>query len=97
MRKLLIASAVLGAVLVVAVQAAPAAAAPGVKAPAVQAGGQVQSVQYYEPGWREREAWRLRREDEWRRREAWRRQNERREYYGYGYAPRPVPYYGPRY
>jgi hypothetical protein len=56
----------------------------------------VQTVQYYDPDWRQREEWRRRREFEERRREEWRRAHEAREEYGYR-PPPPPPYYGPRY
>ena len=51
----------------------------------------VKQVQYYQPGWREREEWRRRREIEFRRREEFRRRQEWR------HAHRPPPgYYPPR-
>lgn len=88
MRNMLLASAVLGAVAI----AGPANAAPATRERAAVA-PHAQTVQYYDPNWREHEEWRRRREEE-RRREAWRREHERREYERSEARP---PYYGPRY
>lgn len=73
--------------------AAPAAAQP---VTLIVTSPTVQTVQYYEPGWRGREEWRRRREIEWRRRHEWRRHEELREARR---PPPPLPYYGygPRY
>ena len=49
----------------------------------------VQTVQYYEPGWREREDWHRR--EEWRRREEFRRRQEWREAHERRRGP-PPPY-----
>jgi hypothetical protein len=51
---------------------AAAHAAPTFAAPAVRVAPLAQTVQYYEPNWREHEYWRRHREEEERRREAWR-------------------------
>src|SRR3954447_16686984 len=69
MRKMLLSLAVIGGV---SATAAVAHAAPAVTAPVVKAAPLGQTVQYYDPDWREREHMRHRREEEWRRREAWR-------------------------
>ena len=83
-------------VLMGSASAPPAAAAPsGISLSIVSAGPVAETVQYYEPGWREREEWRRRREIEFRRREEWRRHQEWR--LAHRGPPLPSYGYGPRY
>lgn len=92
MRNLLLSLVALGS-LATAAASTPASAQP--VAPA-WSGASVQLVQYYEPGWREREEWRRRHEFAEHRREEWRRAHERRERHE-EHEFRPPPFYGPRY
>lgn len=75
MRKTLLTLAVLGGAVALGA-AAPASAAT---AQAVHGAPHLQTVQYYDPDWREHEYWRHRRQEEWRRRQAWREHEDWRE------------------
>ena len=94
MRKLILST------VTVAVIAGTGAVSPAKAQPqGVVNGPYVETVQYYEPGWREREEWHRRREiemhrrAEWHHRAEWRHQRERFEDRRFE-EPR---YYGPRF